>query len=254
MKIVTWNVNGIRSAIKRGLWRFVNEAKPDILCLQELKIAIDDLAKIKIPPDYSLISNCADKKGYSGVLVLYKRKMQLYNTCIHLGIGRFDQEGRFIDTDFNGFKLINIYIPHGGRQKENLGYKLDTYEAFISKLRKFKNDKILVCGDFNIAHKEIDLARPKNNMNNTMFTADEREKIDEIINLGLIDTFRKFHSEGGNYTWWPWMANCRKRNLGWRIDYIFASRSLAKDIKNANILNNIHGSDHCPISVNLKRL
>jgi exodeoxyribonuclease-3 len=149
------------------------------------------------------------------------------------------------------FSLINFYAPHGGRKKENLDYKLKVYKKFLEYLEKRKNENLILAGDFNIAHKEIDLARPKENKNNTMFTLKEREQIDRIIKLGFVDTFRYFHKEGGNYTWWPYSFNARERNLGWRIDYIFISKSLTPKLKNAFILKEIKTSDHSPIGIEI---
>ena len=149
------------------------------------------------------------------------------------------------------FTLVNFYIPHGGRQKENLSYKLEVYELLLNFLSKIKNQNVIVIGDFNIAHQEIDLARPKDNQKNIMFTPEERRKLDEIIELGFIDSFRIFNKKGGNYTWWPYFVDARERNLGWRIDYIFVSKPLWNKLKGAFILKDVYGSDHCPVGIEL---
>jgi len=166
---------------------------------------------------------------------------------------RFDNEGRSLRLDFAEFSLLNFYLPHGGRQKENLDYKLEVYEYLIGYLKEFlkHQKKLILAGDFNIAHKEIDLARPKENQNNIMFTPEERNQADRLLALGFIDTFRQFHKEGGHYSWWPYSFEARKRNLGWRIDYIFISQVLAPKLKNAFILSQVDGSDHCPVGAKI---
>jgi exodeoxyribonuclease-3 len=184
-----------------------------------------------------------------GVGVLTKEKPIEIKQKIE--IEKFDEEGRFLELKYSHFTLINFYAPHGGRQKENLDYKLKAYEKFLDYLKERKNKNLIIAGDFNIAHKEIDLARSKENENNTMFTPKEREQIDKIIKLGFVDTFRYFHKDGGNYTWWPYSFNARKRNLGWRIDYIFVSKSLLSKLNNAFILRDIGGSDHSPIGIEI---
>lgn len=249
MKIISWNVNGLRAVYKRNFLDWLKNIDADIICLQEIKLQKnnlpDDLANIK---NYNSYFNFAEKKGYSGVAVYSKQKS--LKAEYKLGIKRFDNEGRMIKLEFPRFILINIYIPHGGRQKEKLDYKLDVYKYFLKYLKKIKNKKIILVGDFNIAHREIDLARPKQNQNNIMFTPEERKQIDKMIDFGFIDSFRKLNKEGGHYTWWPYFANARERNLGWRIDYAFVSKRLK--LKDAFILEKVKGSDHCPVGIELK--
>ncbi|MFA5157916.1 MAG: exodeoxyribonuclease III [Patescibacteria group bacterium] len=249
MKIISWNVNGIRSAIKQGFWDWFNKTNADIVCLQELKINSEDFDDLDLPKGYFITTNFADKKGYSS-LAVFSKVVPLI-TKLGLGDHRFDHEGRYLELDFGDFILINIYLPHGGRQKENLEYKLSAYQKLFVRLRQLKNKKVIIIGDFNIAHTELDLARPKNNKNNIMFTEDERRQLDKIIKFGFVDSFRKYHPEGGHYTWWPWIADCRSRNLGWRIDYAFVSESIKKEIACASISSNIFGSDHAPIELNI---
>ncbi len=165
---------------------------------------------------------------------------------------RFDDEGRILELDYSDFVLINVYLPHGGRQKENLDYKLNVYSRLINYLEKTKNRKMLLTGDFNIAHKEIDPARPKQNKNNIMFTREERKQIDKLIELGFIDTFRELHREKKQYTGWSYFTDARQKNLGWRIDYAFIYKALISKLKNAFILSEVRGSDHCPIGLDLK--
>lgn len=252
MKIITWNVNGIRAVHKKGeIIKFIAKEKPDILCLQEIKSSRENIpADFFNLRDYLFYVNSALRPGYSGVAVLTKEKP--INVESEIGFKQFDQEGRVLKLDFAKFTLLNFYIPNGGRQKENLDYKLDCYDFLLDYLRKAKNRRLILAGDFNVAHTEIDLARPKENQNNIMFTPPERERISKLIKIGFVDTFRKFHSEGGNYTWWLYFANARARNIGWRIDYIFASKPMMPKIKDAFILPKVMGSDHCPTGIEMK--
>lgn len=265
MKIISWNVNGLRAVYKnlslrsrtllpkgskRNFLKWLQKSKADIVCLQEIKALSEQLQPELIKPkNYYSYFNSAVKKGYSGVAVYAKEKPIKIERKI--GMKRFDEEGRILKLEYPNFVLINLYLPHGGRQKENLDYKLKVYKKLFNYLKKFGNKKIIIAGDFNIAHQEIDLARPKQNKNNIMFTSRERKQIDKIIKLGFTDTFRKFHKKGGQYTWWPYFVNARERNLGWRIDYIFTSKILIPKLKKAFILSKIKGSDHCPIGIEM---
>lgn len=251
MKILSWNVNGLRSVYKKGFLEWFYSVQSEIVCLQETKIQKEQLSQeFNNPTGYYSFFNSAIKKGYSGVAVFSKpRPLALIDK---LGLERFDSEGRFLRLNFSRFVLMNIYLPHGSRQKENLPYKLEVYNHLLKYLGKLKNQKVILIGDFNIAHQEIDLARPKQNKKNIMFTPEERKQIDRIMGMGFIDTFRNFHQEGGHYTWWPYFANARARNLGWRIDYAFVSRKLTPKLKDAFILPHVKGSDHCPIGVEIK--
>ena len=250
MKILSWNVNGIRAVYRNNFLKWFKKVNADIICLQEIKAQ-----KEQIPADlfnlknYHFYYNQAVKKGYSGVAVFTKQKP--IRVDYKLGLERFDNEGRILKLTYPDFILINLYLPHGGRGKENLDYKLECYTKLIGFLNKNKNKNIILVGDFNIAHNEIDLARPKDNKNNIMFTAEERKKIDELINLGFIDTFRKFNKKTGNYTWWAYFNNARPRNIGWRIDYAFFSKKMDSKLKNAFILKKVPDSDHCPVGVDV---
>jgi len=250
MKIISWNVNGIRSVHRKGFLDWFKKTKADIVCLQEIKAQKeqipDDLINFK---NYHFYSNQADKKGYSGVAVLTKQKP--IKVDYKLNLKRFDQEGRILKLTYSNFILINLYLPHGGRGKENLGYKLEAYQYLLKYLKKNKDKKIILTGDFNIAHQEIDLARPGNNKNNIMFTPEERKQIDSLISLGFTDTFRKFNQKTGNYTWWPYSFDARQRNVGWRIDYIFTSKKLTNKLRKSFIFAKDKGSDHCPIGVDM---
>lgn len=249
MKIISWNVNGLRTAHKKGFLNWLNKTRADIVCLQETKAQPGQLPfYILKPASYHSYFHSAIKKGYSGVAVYSKRKPLAVKR--KLGLRRFDQEGRLLQLKFSNFILINLYLPHGGRKKENLNYKLTVYSYLFKYLNNWREKEVLLIGDFNVAYREIDLARPEQNKNNIMFTPEERKQIDKLIKLGFTDTFRKFHKEGGNYTWW--LYQLRDQNIGWRIDYAFASKSLAPKVKKAFILSKIKGSDHCPIGVEIK--
>ncbi len=250
VKIISWNVNGLRSLSKKGFIDWFEKENIDTLCLQEIKVKKEQLTPYLVkPPGYYSYFNSAKKKGYSGVLV-YSRERPI-SVKKELGINKFDNEGRILELKYKTFTLINLYLPHGGRKKENLKYKLNVYKKLLNKIRRNKKRKLVLIGDFNIAHLAIDLERPKQNVNNIMFTPFERRQIDDLISLGFIDTFRKFHKKGGNYTWWPYMRNARQRNLGWRIDYCFISDNLSKSLTDAFILPKVMGSDHCPIGINI---
>ncbi len=233
---------------KKGFLKWLAKTNADIICLQETKAEEDQLPfDLTTLTGYHTYFNSAKKKGYSGVAV-YSRRAPL-EVKRELGWERFDAEGRLLQLKYRDFILLNLYLPHGGRGKENLDYKLNVYEGVFDYLNDFKEKNVVLAGDFNIAHKEVDLARPQQNKDNIMFTAAERKKIDELIGLGFVDSFRQFNQEGGNYTWWPYGNNARQRNIGWRIDYIFTSKSLAPKLKSATIQPEVLLSDHCPVEV-----
>jgi len=246
MKIISWNVNGLRAVYKKGFLNWLAESEADIICLQETKAHEDQLPfDLTTLTGYHTYFSSAEKKGYSGVGI-YSRT-EPANVKRELGLERFDSEGRLLQLEYDDFTLLNLYIPHGGRGKENLAYKLSVYDALFSYLNGFKEKNIVLAGDFNIAHKEIDLAHPKENKNNIMFTKGERKKIDKLISLGFVDSFRKFNQEGGNYTWWYYGHDARQKNFGWRIDYIFTSKSLETNLQSAAIYPEVSLSDHCPV-------
>lgn len=253
IKIFCWNVNGIRAIQKKGFIDWVKKANPDILCLQETKAhesQLDD--ELKNIDKYSSYFFSAVRKGYSGV-ANYTRIKPL-STRTGFGKQMYDAEGRVIETEYENFTLFNVYFPNGGRGPERLKYKLDFYDELffhIEKVRK-KKKNIIVCGDYNTAHKEIDLARPKENVDNSGFLPIEREWIDKIINLGYIDIFREYNKEPNWYTYWDMVTRARERNVGWRIDYFFVSKEARSMIADTKIHMNVMGSDHCPIELDLK--
>ncbi len=248
MKIISWNVNGIRSVITKGFDNFLKAEKPDILCLQETR-ADESQVKIELEGYRYRYWNPAEKKGYSGTAVF----------CVHeplsvskeLGMEKHDGEGRVITLEYKKFWLVNVYVPNSKRGLERLDYRHNSWDVdFLSYLKKLEKKKpVIVCGDFNVAHKEIDLANPRTNVKNAGFTPEEREGFDNFISAGFVDTFREFTKDGGHYTWWSNMANSRERNVGWRIDYFLVSEKIKPDIKKSYILPSVMGSDHAPVVV-----
>ena len=251
MKIISWNVNGIRSIFSKNEFSNVLKQKSDFYCFQELKAQEEDIPQeVFNIKNYQFYSNCGNKKGHSGVGILTNQKPIKIETKI--GFKQFDNEGRFLLLEFKKFILINFYVINGGRAKENLNYKLKFYEYLLKKyLPKLKNKNIILVGDFNIAHQEIDLARPKQNQNSIMFTKEERMQLDNLLKSNFIDSFRYFNKEGNNYSWWPYFADARNRNLGWRIDYCFVSKPLIPKLEKAFILPKQLGSDHCPVGISI---
>jgi len=253
MKLISWNINGIRAAYKKGLYEWLIKEKPDILCVQEIKALPDQIPTIlKNNPEYFVYINSANRKGYSGVATFTKQKPK--NVITNFGIDKFDIEGRIMITEFSNFVLLNIYFPNGKKNQERLNYKLDFYNAFLSYTDniKIKDKNIIVCGDFNTAHKEIDLSRPKQNEKNSGFLPIERLWIDTFIEHGNVDTFRYFNKEPNQYTWWDQKTRSRERNIGWRIDYFFINNGLIPNLSKSFILPEIMGSDHCPIGITLR--
>jgi exodeoxyribonuclease-3 len=252
MKLLCWNVNGIRAAEKKGFIPWFFKESPDILCLQEIKATPDQLSpQLRNIPGYHTFWNPAEKKGYSGVATFSKSKP----LSIKKGFGReeFDSEGRILITTFPSFTLFNIYFPNGKKNKERLQYKLDFYDEFLNyadNLRE-QNHHIIVCGDFNTAHKEIDLSRPKENEHISGFLPIERAWIDTFIDHGYVDTFRQFNTEPNQYSWWDLKTGARARNVGWRIDYFFVNKEFLPKVKNASIFPQVMGSDHCPVGIEI---
>ena len=253
MRIFSWNVNGLRAVVKKGFFDWLNEEAPDVVCLQEIKARIEDLDdNILNPKGYHATWNSADRKGYSGVAVFTKKKPG----AIHLGMGikRFDCEGLVVRIEFKDFDLLNVYFPNGTSGPERLRYKMDFYHAFLDHcegLRK-KGKELVITGDVNTAHKPIDLKNPKANEKNSGFLPEEREWVDNFINHGYVDSFRVFNQQPEQYTWWSYRFNVRAKNIGWRIDYFFVTKSLMKKVKDSFITPDIMGSDHCPIGLDIK--
>lgn len=254
MKIISWNINGIRAVAKKGFASFLKAAKPDIVCLQEIKIS--EAARLSTEFDfigYTEYWYSAVRPGYSGTAILVREGLKgIKGVENGLGIPKFDQEGRVQTLDASKFFLLNIYFPNANRELSRLSYRLEFNEAlwkYIKKLEKIK--PVIVTGDFNVAHEEIDLARPAENVGNAGFTAEERAWMTKFLKSGFIDTYRELNGRKIQYSWWTFRANARARNVGWRIDYFCASAKLKKSLKKAYILDKIMGSDHAPIGLDL---
>ncbi len=250
MKLISWNVNGIRAVEKKGFSDWVKRESPDILCLQETKATEEQIPKdIQNLPYKQFYLSASSRKGYSGVGLLTKIEPQ----SVKFGMGEeeFDREGRVISADYGDFVLFNVYFPNGKASEERLDFKLRFYRKFLEVVKDLKDRGrgVIICGDVNTAHKEIDLARPKENEKVSGFLPVEREWIDKLIEEGFIDTFRMFVKEGGHYSWWDYKSRARERNVGWRIDYFFVSENLKDRVKDAFILSDVYGSDHCPVGI-----
>lgn len=250
MKILSWNVNGIRACLKKGFMESMRTINADIICIQETK-AQDNQADLS-ELGYYEFWNSAVKKGYSGVLILSKE--QPLNFTKGIGIEEHDQEGRVITLEYNDFYLVNVYTPNSQRELTRLDYRMnweDDFRTFLLNLNKIK--PVIICGDLNVAHKEIDLANPKTNTKNAGFTIKERNKFTELLESGFIDSYRYLYPEKKDaYTWWSYMRQARLRNVGWRIDYFCLSSTIKSNLIDAMIYPDVHGSDHCPISIEIK--
>ena len=245
--MISWNVNGLRAALKKGFTDFVKDAQPDILCIQETKLQ-EGQVELDLS-EYHDYWNYAQKKGYAGTAVFAKESpIDSYND-----VTMHDNEGRVITLEYENFYLVNVYTPNSQRGLTRLEYRQVWDKDFLAYVKNLEGDKpVIFCGDLNVAHKEIDLARPESNHHNAGFTDEEREDFDKIINAGFIDTFREFSKEGGNYSWWSYMFNARANNVGWRIDYFLISEKLRPRLKDAFILPNVMGSDHCPVGIEIE--
>ena len=253
LKILCWNVNGIRAAVRKGFLEWLCSESPDILCIQETKAHIDQLTDDLLKPyGYHSYWNYPERRGYSGVATFTKEEpLGVKNG---FGVEEFDAEGRVIITEYSEFTLFNVYFPNGKRDEVRLKYKMDFYEAFLqfADSLKERGKGIIVCGDFNTAHKEIDLARPKENAGNSGFLPVERDWLDKFVAHGNIDAFRQFNESPGQYTWWDLKTGARERNVGWRLDYLFVTENLLKSVSQAFIMSDVQGSDHCPVGIVLK--
>lgn len=246
LKILSWNVNGIRAIARNNFIESLKKIDADIVCLQEIKACTSQLSSnLKSPLGYFSFFNSAQRRGYAGTAVF--TKLEPLKIIDKIGLEEFDNQGRILGVSFSDFSLLNVYMPHGGRRKENMGFKLKAYSHLARFIKKIIARNIIVIGDFNIAHKEVDLARPKQNMGNTMFTQEERAWLDRLIALDFVDSFRIFNKEAGHYSWFPYGFRAKERNLGWRIDYAFVPSKLKLKVRNSSILKEVGGSDHCPI-------
>ncbi len=251
MKLISWNVNGLRAVAKKDFFKDFESINADIFCLQETKAQCDQVEEVlKDVEGYFVYSNSAEKKGYSGTAVL--SKVEPVSVTKGIGIEEHDNEGRVLTLEYEDFYLVNVYVPNSGSDLKRLGYRQDWDKAFFDYLKSLEDKKpVLSCGDFNVAHKPIDLARPKANYNKSAgFMQEEIDGMDRFTQGGLKDTFRHFYPEQADiYSWWSYRAGARGKNVGWRIDYFLASESFLPSIKDAFILNEIEGSDHCPVGI-----
>lgn len=249
MKLVSWNVNGLRACMGKGFPEYFNGKNADIFCIQETKLQPD---QIDFRPDgYQVYWNSAEKKGYSGTAVFTKRPP--LSAAFGIGIPEHDAEGRVITLEFETFYLVNVYTPNSQRGLLRLGYRMTWEDAFAEYLRSLDAKKpVIACGDLNVAHKEIDIKNPKSNVENAGFTPQEREKMTGLLSRGFVDTFRFLHPDAADrYSWWSYMMKARDRNVGWRIDYFLVSERIAGRIVSADIEDQVMGSDHCPVTLEL---
>ena len=251
-RIISYNVNGIRAAISKGFLEWLKEENPDIICLQETKIQEDQIDKLAFESlGYYQYWNSAQKKGYSGVGILTREKPEAVRPG--MGIEKFDNEGRLLRLDFKNFSLINSYFPSGTTGDVRQDFKMEYLEAvskYSSELLKEKPGFVL-CGDYNICHKPIDINHPERHKKSSGFLPEERAWMDDFLELGFVDSFRQFNQEGEKYSWWSYRAGSRAKNLGWRIDYHMVSQALDEKLNNAGIMPEVKHSDHCPVWVDL---
>ena len=254
MRLISWNVNGIRAVMKKDFTESLELMNPDVLCLQETKAQDDQVQEALKPLEgWHVYSNSAVKKGYSGTAIISKEKP--LSVTSDIGIEEHDTEGRVLCAEFNDYFVVTVYVPNSGSELARLPYRQTWDAAFLVYLKKLEETKpVFVCGDFNVAHKAFDLARPKPNYNKSAgFMQEEIDGLDNYVNSGFIDTYRLIYPEiEEKYTWWSYRAGARGKNVGWRIDYFLASPSLKENVQDALIFNEILGSDHCPVGVDLK--
>lgn len=254
MKLISWNVNGIRAVMKKNFREFLLTERPAVLCLQEVKISESSKNEAELDfPGYIEYWNCAQRPGYSGTAMLVREDLALPVSVINgFGQAKFDDEGRTQIAEFADFYLVNCYFPNANNELSRLDYKLEYNQELQKHLKKLEKTKpVIICGDFNVAHQAIDLARPKENVGSPGFTVEECAWMTEFLNTGFIDTYRALNGDKVQYSWWSYRAGARIRNVGWRIDYFCASKKLLKDIKKAQILDQVMGSDHCPVVLEL---
>ena len=253
MKIISWNVNGIRAVAKKNFFDDFGKTDADIFCIQETKAQDEQVAETLQPINTHFIySNSAEKKGYSGTAILSRTKPLRISK--NIGIAEHDTEGRVLCLEYEKFFMVNVYVPNSGNDLKRLNYRQNWDVAFYNYLKNLEKEKpVVVCGDFNVAHKAIDLARPKQNYNKSAgYMQEEIDGMDRFTGGGLVDSFRHFYPETADkYTWWSYRAGAREKNIGWRIDYFLVSRSFITSVKNAFILPEIMGSDHCPVGITL---
>jgi exodeoxyribonuclease-3 len=250
VKLISWNVNGLRAVMKKNFFDYLETESPDVLCLQETKCTAEDVDQLW-PGGYTTHFNSAERKGYSGTAIFTKQRP--LDVTDGIGKKEHDQEGRVQTAEFEGYYVVNVYVPNAQNELARLDYRKKWDHTFLAYLKKLDKKKpVLVCGDFNVSHEEIDLARPKANQNNAGFSPDERAGFSRYVAAGFMDTFREFETGGGHYSWWSYRGGARERNVGWRLDYFLASARLRKKLTSAFIRPEVTGSDHCPVGIELK--
>ncbi|KAA5543164.1 exodeoxyribonuclease III [Roseiconus nitratireducens] len=251
MKLISWNVNGIRAAMDKGFRDFVVSEQPDILCLQETKASPEQVDLTWADElGYAQTWNCALKKGYSGTSIW--SRVPIRKTSLGIGASEHDNEGRVITATLDDFHLVTVYTPNSQRGLTRLNYRLQWDAAFLDYVRKLNRRKpVIFCGDVNCSHQEIDLANPKANQKNAGFTPEERASLDRVCKAGFVDAFRAFHDGPGHYSWWTYRSNARERNIGWRLDYFWVAKKFMDRVQGASIRHDVFGSDHCPVELTL---
>jgi exodeoxyribonuclease-3 len=248
MKLISWNVNGLRAVMRKNFGEFLASEAPDILALQETKCAATDITEQW--PGYHVFGNSAEKKGYSGTAI-FSRTAPL-RVVQGIGVAEHDREGRVLTAEYETFFLVNVYVPNSQRELTRLEYRQQWDRDFLAYVTGLEQKKpVVFCGDLNVAHREVDLARPKDNVRNHGFTIEERSGFEAFVQAGFLDSFRHFEQGGGHYTWWSQMNRARERNIGWRIDYFLVSAAMRSHLRHAWILADITGSDHCPVGLEL---
>jgi len=249
MKLISWNVNGLRAVLKKDFLDYLAEENPDLLCLQETRCSPDDVEQLW-PVTYTTYWNTAEQKGYSGTVLFTKRRPMEITTGV--GVAGHDREGRVLTAEFADFFLVNVYVPNSQRELTRLPYRQQWDRDFLRYLKRLERRKpVIFCGDLNVAHTEIDLANPNANVRNHGFTIEERDGFSAFLKAGFLDTFREFERGGGHYTWWSQMTGARARNIGWRIDYFLISARLRPRLRSAFIRKDVLGSDHCPVGIEI---
>lgn len=250
--LISWNVNGLRAVLQKDFVKFFQESDADVVCLQEIKAHPEQIEDLSWAAGYETYWNPAQKKGYSGTAIFSRVKP--IHTRHGMGIDEHDQEGRVLTLEFPKFSVVTVYTPNSQNELRRLPYRQEWDAAFLAYLKHLEKEKpVVVCGDLNVAHQEIDLANPKSNRKNAGFTDEERAGFDTLLEHGFIDTFRMFTPDPHQYTWWSYRMGARKRNVGWRIDYWLVSEALRSKVKASTILSDVMGSDHCPVQLEMKR-
>lgn len=250
--IVSWNVNGIRAAVRNGFMDWLRVSEPDIVCLQETRVHPHEVSEeLRAPAGYKAFWHSAQRKGYSGVATFTKNEPLSVRPS---GIEAFDVEGRVMVLEFKDFMLVNAYFPNSQPERARIGYKLAFCQTILELCNSLRESgkNVILCGDYNIAHTEIDIARPKENEDNPGYLPEEREAMTRFLSAGYVDTFRHFTKEGGHYTWWSYRGGARAKNIGWRLDYHCVNKEFVPRVKSSVIFSTVTGSDHCPVAITIK--